>query len=122
MKAFKGQSPITMRYWRRPIKSRPDLCRLMAVVYCRETQKRFYFNLPGFFEPSKLDKLDNCGRVINPKDYDIPTFNRIFKWGFYAAAGIVELEQSGVPVKEFTKKKLDEAINKSLREGGYELQ
>ena len=118
MKAFKGQNPMTLRYRKKPIANNPEQCRLMGVFYFRETRKRFSFILPGFFSIKGLAKLDERGRAIDPKDYDVKTFNRIFRWGFFAVSGIEQLEADGTPVADFTKTNLREAIDTALKEGG----
>ena len=122
MKAYKGESPITIRFRRKSITNRPDLCRLMADVYIRETQKRFYFNLPGYFIPQELDKLDTQGRIKDPRDYNdkalIHTSSRIFDWQLIAATAFSALERSGVAVKDFTKKEMDAAIKAAQRKEG----
>lgn len=122
MKAFKGEPPLSIKFRRKQIKSRPDLCRLMADIYVRETRKRFYFMLPGYYLPQELDKLDSNGRVIDPRDNSDKTLNatvnRIFLWQFYAVAGIEDLERSGVAVADFTKKDMEAAIKAALKRGG----
>lgn len=118
MKAYKGGSPLTFRYRRKPIANNPDQCRLMGVFYFKETRKRFAFVLPGFFSIKELDKLDEKGHIKTPGDYDVKTHNRIFYWGFFAVSGIEKLEMDGTPVKDFTKENLREAVNTALREGG----
>lgn len=117
MKAYKGQSPVSVRFWPRKIKSRPDLCRLMAVIYFRETQKRFYINLPGFFDPKKVAKLDTRGHIIDRNDYDVPTYSRIYRCDLCIGYALHDLLDNA-PASEVTKEKLDEAINKHLKEGG----
>lgn len=74
--------------------------------------------LPGYFNPKELDKLDNKGRILNPHDYDVKTFSRLFYHGIYAAASIEELEMNGVEVKDFNKDILKTAIDKKLKEVG----
>lgn len=122
MKKFRGESPITLTLRRKPIKSRPDVCRLMACIYFRETQKRFFFNLPGYFLPQELDKLDTKGRIKDPRDYHnkalIHTSGRIFDWKMYAISALEDMERSGVAVPDFTKKEMDAAIKAALKRGG----
>lgn len=74
--------------------------------------------MPGLFDIKELDKLDSKGHVKDSRDYDVKTFNRLFYWSMFAAAGIAQLERDGTPVRDFTKEKLREAINSSLKEGG----
>lgn len=124
MKAYKGESPITIRFRRKQIANRPDLCRLMADVYIRETRKRFYFLLPGYYLPQELDKLDTRGRIKDPRDYNdkalIHASSRIFDWQLYAYSGFSALERSGVAVKDFTKKDMIAAI-KAAQKGEGEV-
>ena len=122
MKKFRGKSPITLTLRRKPIKSRPDVCRLMACIYFRETQKRFFFNLPGYFLPQELDKLDTRGRIKDPRDYNdkalIHTSSRIFDWQLIAATAFSALERSGVAMKDITKREMDAAIKAAQKGEG----
>lgn len=112
---FKGQSPVTIRYWRRPIKSHPDLCRVMAVIYFRETKKRLYINLPGFFDPNKLQGLDTRIYAVKPDYYDGDPCGRIMRWEYSASMAITNLLKV-YPASEITKQKLDTAINQALKD------
>lgn len=118
MKSYRGLSPFTSRFRRKPIANNPHQCRVMCVFYFRETRKRFCFVLPGLFEIKELDKLDDRGHIKTPGDYDVKTYNRLFQWAFYAASGIEQLEMDGTPVIDFTKENLREAIDAALRRGG----
>lgn len=117
MKSFKGGAPITIHYRRKPIKKHPDLCRLMAVIYFRESKKRFYFNLPSYYSTAEMAKLDTRGRVINLKDYDPKTLSNLSIWEMYAVVGIMELEKTK-SVMDYTKQDLDNAIKTELKRGG----
>ena len=112
---YKGQSPVTIRYWRRPIKSHPDLCRVMAAIYFRETKKRLFINLPGFFDPNKLKELDTRIYTVKPDYYDGNPGTRIMRWEYSASTAISKLLEK-VPASEITKPMLDAAINQALKD------
>lgn len=94
----------------------------MACIYFRETQKRFFFNLPGYFLPQELDKLDTRGRIKDPRDYNdkalIHTSSRIFDWQLIAATAFSALERSGVAMKDITKREMDAAIKAAQKGEG----
>ncbi len=116
MSNYKGNPPISIRYWIRPLKSQPGLCRVLAAIYFRATKKRLYINLPGFFDPKTLDGLNNRIFAFTPGGYEAqaPAMSKVFKWEYAAASAIDDL-LSRHPASEITKPMLDAAITEMLK-------